>query len=130
MIDVDEDGDGGVVGWLDGTVFKVSTQKSGQKVVANTDASNMFFHRSKLTTLDLSGFDTSNVTYMGCMFSSCSNLTTLDLSGFDTSNVTGMNSMFYDCSNLTTIYISDKWKTASNNGDMFYRCGTSTLTHK
>ena len=182
MIDVDEDGDGGVVGWLDGTVFKVSTQKSGQKVVANADASAMFSECSNLTTLDLSGFDTSNVTDMcgmffncsglttldlsgfdtsnvmdmrvmfhGCsglttldvtgwntsnvtsmdsMFRDCSNLTTLDLSGFDTSEVMIMDCMFSDCSSLTTIYIGDKWKTASSHDDMFYRCRTSTLTHK
>ena len=182
VIDVDEDGDGGVVGWLDGTVFKVSTQKSGQKVMANADASAMFRECSNLTTLDLSGFDTSNVTYMRYMFFGCSNLTTLDVTGFDTSNVTNMSYMFYNCSKLTTlnvtgfdtsnvtgmnsmfngcsklttldlsgfdtskvtsmdemfygcsglntIYIGDKWKTASDNADMFAGCGTSTLTHK
>lgn len=42
LIDVDADGDKGVVGWLDGTTFKVSTQKPGQKVIANADSSNMF----------------------------------------------------------------------------------------
>jgi surface protein len=156
VIDVDEDGDGGVVGWLDGTVFKVSTQKSGQKVVANTDASKMFYYCPGLTTLDLSGLDTSKVTDMSYMFYGCFGLTTLDLSGFDTSNVTDMRIMFYGCSglttldlsgfdtsnvtymremfcgdkHLTTIYIGDKWKTVSSHDDMFSGCGTSTLTHK
>lgn len=44
LIDVDADGDSGVVGWLDtdGTTFKVSTQKPGQKIIANEDSSYMF----------------------------------------------------------------------------------------
>ena len=103
---------------------------SGLDTSKVTNMNSMFYNCSKLTTLDLSGFDTSKVTDMSGMFSHCSGLTTLDLSGFDTSKVTNMRRMFWDCSKLTTIYIGDKWKTASNNGDMFYRCGTSTLTHK
>jgi surface protein len=54
----------------------------------------MFENCSSLTSLDVSGFDTSNVTSMGAMFYNCSGLTSLDLSGFDTSKVTGMNNMF------------------------------------
>ena len=34
---------------------------------------------------------------MSYMFSECSSLTTLDLSKFDTGNVTDMNSMFQKC---------------------------------
>ena len=36
------------------------------------------------------------------MFSSCSSLTSLDLSSFNTSNVTKMSSMFYNCLKLQT----------------------------
>ena len=61
----------------------------------------MFFYCKSLITLDLSNFDTSNVTDMSLMFSDCFNLTTLDVSNFDTSNVTNMRYMFGDCSNLT-----------------------------
>ena len=43
--------------------------------------SSMFFTCGNLETLDLSSFDTSNVTNMGGMFGSCFNLQTLDLSG-------------------------------------------------
>ena len=63
--------------------------------------SSMFFNCSKLTTLDVSNFDTSNVTIMWKMFSACSSLTALDVSNFDTSNVTTMNYMFENCSKLT-----------------------------
>ena len=43
----------------------------------------MFAHCFKLATVNLSGFDTSNVTDMHGMFDSCSPLANLDLSGFD-----------------------------------------------
>ena len=51
----------------------------------------MFSKCSSLTNLDVSRFDTSNVTSMSCMFDGCSSLTTLDVSRFDTSKVTGMS---------------------------------------
>ena len=40
---------------------------------------------------------------MGNMFSGCSGLTSLDLSGWNMSNVTDMNEMFDGCTSLTTI---------------------------
>ena len=54
----------------------------------------MFGGCRRLTDLDLSGFDTSNVTNMAGMFGDSEDLTSLDLSGFDTSNVADM-SKFY-----------------------------------
>ena len=51
-----------------------------------------------------------------------SKATTLDLSSFDTSNVTNMHAMFYNCNNLKTIYASDKFNTNSVtlSSNMFY----------
>ena len=96
-INVDADGDDGVVAWLDdnaGTVMKVSTQIPGVKVQAATDSENMFYSRSKLQKIDLKMLDTQNVTDMSGMFYGCLNLTKLDLSNFDTSNVTTMGGNF------------------------------------
>lgn len=69
---------------------------------AVTDMNSMFYG-CRLTTLDLSSFNTSAVTNMMYMFKYCDRLTTLDLSSFDTSSVTNMMFMFYNCSNLATI---------------------------
>ena len=66
----------------------------------------MFFSCRSLTTLDVSHFDTSQVTSMMYMFNGCSRLTTLDVSHFDTSQVTNMASMFSGCSSLTTLDVS------------------------
>ena len=83
----------------------------------------MFYYCSSLTTLDVSYFDTSNVTDMDYMFRRCSKLTSLDLSNWDTSNVTKMGSMFYYCSSLTTICVGDEWSTdeVMNSSYMFYK---------
>ena len=67
---------------------------------------SMFSYCSSLTTLDVSSFNTSNVTGMVGMFEECSSLTTLDVSNFDTSKVTDMRYMFYGCSNLTSLDLS------------------------
>ena len=63
----------------------------------------MFFGCKSLTTLDISGWDTSKITDMESMFNYCISLTTLDVSKLDTSNVTSMNGMFYGCYSLKSI---------------------------
>ena len=63
--------------------------------------------RDKVTMIDLSSFDTKNVTDMSCMFRDCSSLQSLDLSGFDTENVTDMSYMFEGCSSLYQIECDD-----------------------
>ena len=72
-----------------------------------TAMSFMFAGCSALESLDLSNFDTKKVTIMVGMFDSCSALKSLDLSSFDTSNVTDMSAMFGGCGNLTTIYVKE-----------------------
>ena len=51
----------------------------------------MFYGCWKLKSLDLSNFNTKNVTDMSYMFDFCSNLTTLNLDNFNTSKVTDMS---------------------------------------
>ena len=87
--------DGDVVGWLDGTTWKVSTQNSNKVVNFNENSSKMFYQKRSLTNIEFNNVDTSNVTDMGDMFYNCQDLTSLDLSSFDTSNVTNMRNMFF-----------------------------------
>lgn len=87
-----------------------------------TDMSCMFRYLNKVETLTLGpNFNTSKITDMAYMFQSLKNITELDLSGFDTSKVTFMENMFYGCSKLKTIYASDKFTVdnVSNSGGMF-----------
>lgn len=117
IIDVDADGDGGVVAWTESndTVMKVSTQVKGVKVQSAKNSGYMFSYRSKLTNIDFSMFDTQNVTNMGDMFHGCSGLTSLDLSSFDTQNVTDMTRMFYGCSGLATLKTGTSFKFVGTN---------------
>ena len=92
-----------------------------------TDMSYMFDVTPKLATLDLSNFDTSQVTTMSHMFDSVSSLTTLNLSNFDTSNVTDMRGMFYGMANLTTLNLSSfDTSKVMDMSEMFY--GMANLT--
>ena len=58
------------------------------------------------------------------MFENCTGLISLDLSSFDTGNVTTMRGMFDKCNLLQTIYVSNSWNTASvtDSTDMFNGC--------
>ena len=84
----------------------------------------MFNCCSSLTALDVTSFNTSNVTDMNYMFGSCSSLTTLDLSNFDTSNVIKMNSMFHGCTSLTELDLSNF--DTSNVADIRFMLGYNT----
>ena len=86
--------------------------------------SYMFYSCERLTSLDVSNFNTQNVTDMSYMFSWCEGLNSLDLSKFDTQNVEYMNYMFWSSSALKTIYVSDKFVTTkvSYGTDMFSGC--------
>ncbi len=61
---------------------------------------------------------------MGSMFDNCSSLTSLDLSSFDTGNVTDMSAMFANRGNLKTIYVGDNWSTqkVTSSDAMFDGC--------
>ena len=87
-----------------------------------TSMDSMFSNCESLTTLDLSKWDTSNVIYMSNMFRYCNALTTLDISNWDTSKVTAMDRMFYRCSTLTTIKGVIDMKSCSSHINMFFGC--------
>ena len=87
------------------------------------DCSFMFYDCSNITTIDLSSFDTKNVTNMSYMFSGCDNITNLDLSSFDTKNVTNMSNMFCDCNNIINLNLSSfDTEKVTNMSNMFSGC--------
>ena len=92
-----------------------------------TDMSVMFYECSRLTSLDLSGWNTSKAIYMENMFQECSRLTSLDLSGWNTSKVTDIRAMFHNCSALTSLDLSG-WNTSkvTDISGMFYNCSALT----
>ena len=83
--------------------------------------------------IGLNSFNTINATNMVGMFGTNTGtenkLTSLDLTSFDTRNVRDMSNMFRDSLKLTTIYVNKSiWKIAPNNSNMFKDCGTSNVT--
>ena len=127
LIDVDADGDGGVVAWMNDTTMKVSTQISGQRIIAPSNCATMFYGLPKLLGINLSNLDTSNVTTMEAMFCYCEELTDLDLTSLDTQNVTRMDYMFSGCSELTNLDLTSlDTRKVTNMHSMFYDCSGLT----
>ena len=99
----------------------------GKKIFAPENSSQLFYNLSKLTTLDIRVFNTSNVTNMSRMFFNCSALTSLDVSGFNTTKVTDMRYMFYYCSKLTSLDVSGfNTSNVTNMNYMFLYCSGLT----
>ena len=119
---IDADGALTVEGWGDFTEYKASDDnykrspwyeyrdkiKSAKvKVTGMRNAASLFYDCVNMTSVDLSEFDTSQVTNMSNMFGACESLKELDLSSLDTSNVTRMSEMFYECKDLTTLDLTN-----------------------
>lgn len=77
-----------------GTIKKLPTF-----IFKGTDMTGMFMNFQGIE-IDLTGFDTSNVTRMYNTFYGCINVKSLNLSNFNTSKVTTMYAMFQNCKNL------------------------------
>ena len=90
------------------------------------NSKNWFNSCNNLTEIEgmKENLNTSDVKNMSNMFYGCNNLSSLDLSGFDTKNVTSMNEMFGYCRKLKTIYVGDNWATdnVTSSYSMFYDC--------
>ena len=104
-----------------------SVDVSGFNTSQITNMNSMFYGCDSLEKLDLSGFDTSRVKDMGWMFYGCGSLLTLEVGGFDTNCVTDMSWMFYGCGGLTDLQVGsfDTGKVTDMN-NMFGRCGGLT----
>lgn len=92
-----------------------------------SDLSYLFYGNVKLTSLDLSSFDTSQVTNMEGMFYNCNALQSLNVSSFDTHNVTNMSRMFQlstdplEGASLQNLDVSNfNTRNVNNMSSMFY----------
>ncbi len=129
--DISEAGDGSVMAYVedDGTgnsTYKLTIGGKGG-IIANENMIYYFADFDKMTSIDLSAFDTSEVTDMEEMFASCRSLTKLDVSKFDTSQVTDMSGMFCWCINLTSLDVSNfDTSNVTNMVGMFNNCSSLT----
>ena len=143
--DISSKQDGSVMLWYtdkdNNSLYEISIGSENGSVEANTNGSGMFAYLDNVSTLDLSGLDTSNMTSMSYMFLNSKNLTNIDISGFDTSNVVNVDAMFRGCSNLKNINLSNfKTNKVTSMVLMFGECinletvlfndfGTSSVTN-
>ena len=109
--DISSKQDGSVMLWYtdkdNNSLYEISIGSENGSVEANTNGSGMFAYLDNVSTLDLSGLDTSNMTSMSRMFLNSKSLTNIDVSGFDTSKVVNMNGMFDGCTNLENLDLSN-----------------------
>ena len=82
----------------------------------------IFSRCTSLTSLDVSGWDTSNVTLLDYIFFSCTSLTSLDVSGWDTSKVVDVSQMFKADTSIITLTFGE------NFGRMKDECTTLDLS--
>ncbi|MBQ5559428.1 MAG: BspA family leucine-rich repeat surface protein [Lachnospiraceae bacterium] len=82
----------------------------------------MFCHCKNLKALDVSKFNTKNVTNMKCMFHDCQKLEALNISKFNTNNVKDMSYMFARCRNIKTGITDLKTPKNANTKDMYLCC--------
>ena len=88
-----------------------------------TNCNNMFMELNNIISIDLSKFDSSKVTSMGCMFFGCTSLHSLDLSNLDASLVTSMIGMFSTSSSLEYINLTNfNTSSATSMFAMFFDC--------
>ncbi len=80
-----------------------------------------------MTTLDVSGWDTADVTSLANTFQNCSSLTKLPVSNWDISSVTSLAYTFSGCSKVTSIS-ADSWDTSkvASLDHTFFRCTALT----
>ena len=71
-----------------------------------TDLSEMFYLCIKLKKINFKNFNTKNVTTMKGMFIFCESLEELDISNFNTEKVIDMSQMFMGCKNLKRLDLS------------------------
>ena len=72
-----------------------------------TNVYGMFLNCTSLTNINFTNFNTQNVKIFRAMFGSCTALTDINLTSFDTKNAVNMRSMFGGCSSLQCIDLSN-----------------------
>lgn len=104
--------------WFYGAWHLTSVNLTGLDTSGTTSFAHMFDGCSNLQHLDVTPLNTSAATSMAYMFNYCRYLGAIDPSGFDTSNVTDVSHMFCQCEHVASLDLSG-WDT-SGVTDMSY----------
>ena len=108
----DSDSDYQIFAWFDNDTKTIKYYSEGQKIFLNSNSSKTFIGLKELHELDVSNFDTSNVTDMSRMFAYLENIEDLDLSNFKVKNVKNMEYMFIGMTNIRNLNLD--WENESD----------------
>lgn len=108
---------------IDGESLDCTTFGTAMSSVNNLSST---FSYSNLGAINVSNWDTINVTNMSSTFTFCRNISKLDISKWNTSNVVNMEGMFNNCYNLTTITGIIDMKHCTTYDRMFTNCSNLT----
>ena len=118
-------------GKISSILFKTKFNKIGNHAIyfiskePIKNLSFLFYECSSLKEINLSSFNTNNVTNMSHMFNGCSSLKEINLSSFNTNNVIDMSGMFNECSSLKEINLSSfNTNNVTNMSCMFSGCSS------
>ena len=92
--------------------------------ISELDDLSYIFYGLNMEVVDISGWDTSNVITMACMFNRCKKLKKIiGIENLDVSKLKESSGMFYYCENLVELDLTN-WNPISlqNAYDMFYGC--------
>ena len=107
--------------WYNAVDQSVYYYAPGSITYLNPNSKGMFQWFTKMETIDLAGFDTSEVTSMNTMFYTMNSLKSIDVSGFNTSNVTDMYAMFDQTGVIEQLNVSNfDTSKVTNMGYMFF----------
>lgn len=107
--------------WYNAADQSVCYYSPESRTYLNPNSVAMFQWFTKMETIDLSGFDTSEVTSMNTMFYTMSSLKNIDVSGFNTTNVTDMYAMFDQTGVIEELNVSNfDTSKVTNMGYMFF----------
>ena len=108
--------------------YDIMWYSTDEKPELNPDSSKMFYNLKEIEEMDLSNFDTSNVTDMTSMFQN-SGIRLFSFDGIDISNVTSMKNMFYGCTELELVNVHLKYfKEVTDMSGMFSGSGLLEFT--
>ncbi len=100
-----------------------SVDLSGLDTSRVLDMTSMFTGCYRLPYIDLSTMDTHSVTDMTTMFNRCRKLNNLAVDYLDTGNVTTMRNMFSECSSLTSLDLRNfSTENVTDMASLFYGC--------
>jgi len=90
-----------------------------------TEMIGMFYNCKSLTSMNLNNFKTVSAKNIRRMFDGCNKLTSLNLSSFDTSSVTDMAGLFSNCKSLLSLDLNNFNTSATTLMDvMFINCSS------